>query len=199
MREGGSAATRLFEIAEQQAGYFTAAQALEAGYSYASQSYHHKAGNWVRDGWGIYRLARYPETNDDDVIRLMLWSRDRAGEPQAVLSHDSALHAFGLSDVLPSKHHLTVPKGFRKRAPPGVVLHKEELPPEDIEGRDGYRITTPLRTLLDAACSSMSPEHVETATRQALEKGLVRRRALEERLRTNDSRARERFANLGLL
>lgn len=199
MREGGSAATRLFEIAEQQAGYFTAAQALEAGYSYASQSYHHKAGNWVRDGWGIYRLARYPETHNDDVIHLMLWSRDRAGGAQGVLSHDSALHAYGLSDVLPSKHHLTVPKGFRKRTPPGVVLHKEELPPEDVEDRDGYRITTPLRTLLDAARSSLSPEHVEIAARQALEKGLVRRRALEERLRTHDSRTRERFADLGLV
>lgn len=109
MREGGSSATRLFEIAEQQAGYFAAAQALEVGYSYASQSYHHKVGNWVRDGWRIYCLARYAETHDDDLILLMLLSRDRSGEPQAVLSHDSALHAFGLSGVLPAKHHLTVP------------------------------------------------------------------------------------------
>ena len=30
--------TKLYEIAEEQTGYFTAAQALEAGYSYESQN-----------------------------------------------------------------------------------------------------------------------------------------------------------------
>lgn len=42
--------SRLFDIAESQFGYFTAGQALEAGYSYASQAYHNKVGNWERDG-----------------------------------------------------------------------------------------------------------------------------------------------------
>lgn len=177
-----SPASRLFEVAERQAGYFTSAQALEAGYSYASQSYHSKAGNWMRDGWGIYRLAHFPEAENEDLIRLTLWSRTKSGEPQAVISHASALHAFELSDVLPSKYEVTVPKGFRKKAPPGVVLHKDDLSAEDVEERDGYWLTTPLRTLLDVTRSGLSPELVEAAARQALERGLVRRRVLEERM-----------------
>jgi hypothetical protein len=44
------ARSKLFAVAERQAGYFTATQALEAGYSHASQSYHRKVGNWHRDG-----------------------------------------------------------------------------------------------------------------------------------------------------
>lgn len=103
------ARSRLYQVAERQAGYFTAAQAREAGYSYAAQHYHAKAGNWIRDGWGVYRLALFPEAPGAELVRLMLWSRDRAGEVQAAVSHELALAAFELSDVLPAKHQLTVP------------------------------------------------------------------------------------------
>jgi len=40
-------------------------------------------------------------------------------------------------------------------------------------------VTTPLRTLLDIANSPISPEHLSGAVRDALERGLVRRRLLE--------------------
>ena len=79
-REG--AESKPYDVAERQARCFTASQALEAGYSHASQSYHHKAGNWLRDGWGIYRLAHFPHVAGEDFVRLMLWSRDRAGVMQ---------------------------------------------------------------------------------------------------------------------
>lgn len=192
------ARSRLYDVAERQSGYFTAAQALEAGYSYASQHYHHKAGNWLRDGWGIYRLARYPHTPGEELVRLMLWSRDRAGETQAVVSHDTALQAYELSDVLPVETHLTVPKRFRKEPPEGVVLHRVDLSEGEVRERDGYWITTPLRTLFDVAASSLSPEHLEAATTEALEKGLVRRRTLEEAVHAAPGDVRERFAFLGL-
>jgi hypothetical protein len=52
--------SKLNAVAERQAGYFTAAQAREAGYSRASQHYHQKVGNWRREGHGIYRLERFP-------------------------------------------------------------------------------------------------------------------------------------------
>lgn len=45
--------------------------------------------------------------------------------------------------------------------------------------RRGYRVTTPLRTILDIARSPrVSPEHLETAVAEALERGLVRRKRL---------------------
>ncbi len=43
----------------------------------------------------------------------------------------------------------------------------------------GYRVTTPLRTLLDVAASPLSQEHLDKAVVQALERGMVRRAALE--------------------
>ncbi len=190
--------TELYDVAERQAGYFTASQALEAGYSRASQHYQHKAGNWRREGHGIYRLERFPHTPDEHYVLLMLWSRDRAGTIQAAVSHETALQAYELSDVMPASIHLTVPKGFRKQPPAGVKLHRQDLPASDVAARDGYRITTPLRTLLDAAASSLSAEHLAAAAQDALALGLVRKKALEEAIEDSPDNVKARFASIGL-
>lgn len=131
-------------------------------------------------------------------MRLMLWSRDREGVVRAAVSHESALAAFELSDALPAKHHLIVPPGFRKEPPVGVTLHRATLREEDVTDRDGYRVTTPLRTLLDVGASGISPEHLGAATVQALERGLVMRRRLAKALQRAPEGVRERFAYLAL-
>ena len=120
--------------------------------------------------------------SSDLLVRLSLWSRDKDGEPQGVIGHETALRLYELSDLMPGQYHLSVPKGFRKIPPPGVVLHKANLELEDWGWRTGYRITTALRTLIDLALDHLIPEHLETATRQALERGLVRRKKLEASL-----------------
>ena len=49
---------KLVAIAGSQAGYFSAGQALGAGYSYPAQRYHAVHQNWLRVGRGIFRLPR---------------------------------------------------------------------------------------------------------------------------------------------
>ena len=80
---------RLIALAASQSGYFTAAQALAAGYSYAGQRYHAHRGNWLRVDRGIYRLPEWPATAHEDLVRWALWSRGRA-----VASHDTALSVY---------------------------------------------------------------------------------------------------------
>jgi predicted transcriptional regulator of viral defense system len=172
-------ARKLYQIADAQGGYFTAAQALQAGYAYSQQHFHVGRGNWHRIARGIFRLRDYPSGGREDLILWSLWSRNQKGIPQAVVSHDTALTVHELSDLMPARVHLTVPPGFRKRVPPGCVLYKKSLAPRDAEVRPGYRVTTPLRTLLDVADSPLSQEHLDAALRDALERGLVRRRQLE--------------------
>ena len=175
MRHQQENAQALYKIAAEQGGYFTAAQAREAGYAYSQQHYHRTRGNWQRIDRGIFRLRDFPSGEREDLIRWSLWSRDQKGVPQAVVSHETALTVHELSDVMPERVHLTVPKGFRKRVPPGCVLHFASLTAEDIEPRPGYSVTTPLRTLLDVASSALSQEHLDFAVKEALERGLVRR------------------------
>jgi hypothetical protein len=172
-------ARALYQIAVEQGGYFTAAQALQAGYTYSQQHFHRQRGNWLQIERGIFRLRDFPPAEREDLIRWSLWSRDQKGAPQAVVSHDTALALHELSDVMPARIHLTVPPGFRKQTPPGCVLHKASLAPDDVETRTGYQVTRPLRSLLDVAASPLSQEHLERAVHDALERGMVRRRLLE--------------------
>ena len=172
-------ARALYQTAAAQGGYFTAAQASQAGYAYSQQHFHISRGNWLKVDRGLFRLRDFPPGEREDLIRWSLWSRDQADAPQAVVSHDTALTVHELSDVMPARIHLTVPKGFRKRVPPNCVLHTASLSSDEVESRTGYRVTTPLRTLLDAADSPLSQEHLNRAVRDALERGLVRRYRLE--------------------
>ncbi|MCP4898772.1 MAG: hypothetical protein GY906_17515, partial [bacterium] len=169
---------RLYQTAATQSGYFTSSQARQAGYAYSQQHYHVSRGNWLRVGRGIFRLCNFPPGEREDLVRWSLWSRNQKGMPQAVVSHDTALAVHALSDVMPARVHLTVPPGFRKKTPPGCVLHTNNLDPEHVESQAGYQVTTPLRTLLDVANSPLSQEHLGKAVSDALERGLIRRRAL---------------------
>lgn len=169
---------RLFNVADTQAGYFSASQALEAGYSYRLQHYHATQGHWRNEGHGMYRLDLYPSSPHEHLALLSLWSRDRWGKPRAVVSHESALDVHGISDVMPVYTHLSVPRGFRKQAPSGVRLHKV-LPPdglsdEETEHREGFAVTTVPRTLVDVARDRrISPEHLQTGVYEAVWMGRV--------------------------
>src|SRR5436305_5386287 len=158
-RRTKSAPYALFEIAEQQQGYFTAKQAAEIGYQLGSQAHHVKSGNWVRVERGIYRLARFPQSAEEQLVIYALWSRNRAGEPEGVYSHETALSIHELSDVNPAKLHMTVPAAFRRRAkaPKILVLHRASLNEKDVEKRQGFAVTRPLRAIADlVAAESVS-------------------------------------------
>ncbi len=152
-------------VAVYQAGYFTAAQALEAGYSYQSQKYHVDRGNWDRVGRGLFRLPDWPTRDEDRYVLWRLWSRD-----QAVISHESALVSYDLGDANPARLHLTAPPGFRA-TDPAVVIHKAILAPEDVEDRDGYQITSVQRTLFDVASGGMTQEQLDVAIADAVKRG----------------------------
>jgi predicted transcriptional regulator of viral defense system len=182
-RSSRDSARTLAAIARSQGGYFTTKQALEAGYGYPHIEYHESTGTFERADRGLYRLEGVPPGEHDDLVRLALWSRNRADEPQAVVSHETALVLHELSELLPHTVHLSVPPKFRKAAPRGVVLHKSHLPDDHVEEREGFRVTTPLRTLLDVAAGDVSQEQLDKAVADALARGLVRRKALDAALR----------------
>ncbi len=184
---------KLFEIASQQGGYFTAKQAVEVGYSYRLHSYHRHQGNWRIVDRGVFRLVDFPNSLHEDIIRWSLWSRNRADIPQAVASHETALSLHELSDVMPGKIHMTVPPKFRKQ-PSGCVIHKAILKPEETEKREGFFVTTPLRTIIDVAEGNLSLEQVEKAIRDAFNKGLVRLEDFTKNRMSNEAKQKIRIA-----
>lgn len=184
----------LASLAADQGGYFTATQARDTGYTYQSQYYHAAVGDWLRVANGIYRLRDFPDQPREELVVLTLRSRNRAGEPQAVVSHETALAIHEMSDANPAKIHLTVPPGFRTRMPPSVVLHHGVLTARDWEDHGGYRVTTPLKTLADVAASPVSWPFLESAVRDALHAGLVRRKQLLALEGPDEMKARLRAA-----
>lgn len=183
--------TRLYELAEGQGGYFTARQAREAGYADNTHAYHVRAGNWVRERRGIYRLVRFPAPTRPDLILWQLWSHNRAGEPQGTFSHATALTLHELSDAMPRRLDMTVPPGFRRMAatPAVLYLHRARLQDDDVETIDGVRVTTTLRTLVDViADNTLSHDLQGQAVHEALKRGLV----LPEQLASAQTSVRRR-------
>ena len=182
---------RLHSVAERQAGFFTAQQAKKAGFSESSHTYHVQEGHWTREARGIYRLRSFPAVLRPEPVRWHLWSMDRSGRAQGVYSHSTALGLYvtpeaTTADVTPALE-MTVPKNFRRMGatPEGLTLHYAELPESDIAARKGYRLTTPLRTILDlatgdlAAADTMPREELSKALMGILERGLITREQVE--------------------
>ena len=168
-------AKHLFEVADAQSGYFTARQALEAGYSDRMQTYHVQAGDWEREARGIYRLRLYPNPRPDDLMLWFLWSSNRHGEPQAVYSHDTALELHELSTWVSSHLHMVVPRDFRRATVPNVlILHKGDLRPFETTYVRHVAVTTPVKTILDLAREDYLQRHyLIEAMQTARKRGLI--------------------------
>jgi predicted transcriptional regulator of viral defense system len=174
---------RLYALAAEQSGYFTAAQAKRLGYSYPAQAHHVNAGNWLRVDRGIFRLSEWIPDMHDDLVRWTLWSKNRA-----VVSHETALGVHGVGEFEPPRVHLTVPTGFRMQDD-ALVLHKADLPDEDIVERTGFRLTTLARSLVDVAAQSPDEDQLARAIDDARSGGTVTLRGLRARAEAIDATA----------
>ncbi len=168
----------LYEIASAQEGIFTTSQATEAGYSSQLLDYHIRAKRVVRIRRGIYRLVHFPTGEHEELVVAWLWT-----EHMGIVSHQTALSLHGLSDILPAQIHLTLPSEWRRRRfriPKGIVLHYSDVPDDERSWFGSVPITKPDRTLNDCALAGLSPELLQQATRQALGRGLVSPKNLDE-------------------
>ncbi|WP_166029160.1 type IV toxin-antitoxin system AbiEi family antitoxin domain-containing protein [Streptomyces chilikensis] len=186
LRDRTDSRAALWRTAAGQRGYFTAAQAVDAGYSYQAQRYHAQHGNWLVIDRALYRFREFsdlPGEGDEQLVRWSLWSKGRA-----VVSHTTALAAHDLGTANPSRIHLTVPRGFRQKSD-AVILHRAELTESDVEERMGYRVTTPLRALTECAEDGEDQDILDGAVTEALAQGIVSRRRLLHAAQTLGPRA----------
>ncbi len=165
----------LYELAGDQAGYFSTSQARELGFTTARLQYHVNTGKLLRATRGVLRLRHYPSSPLEEYVVLWLWS-DREG----IFSHETALMLHDLSDALPVKVHLTLPKAWEKRrlrAPPELHLHFADVPEDSRTWKDHVPITTPARSIEDCVRDDVSPDLLAEAIREATDRGLISRSA----------------------
>ena len=157
--------TTLYELAEDQAGYFTAGQARAAGVHQVRLAQLHKRGDLERVSRGVYRLARFPVSALGQYMEAALWPQVRRPGAHAVISHESALAIYGLSNASPAKVHVTLPTALRIRrvAPRRLALHYANLGPQDVRRVDGVPVTVPARAIRDAHASHLGPALVRQA------------------------------------
>jgi predicted transcriptional regulator of viral defense system len=158
---------RLYQIAEPQAGYFTTAQAGAVGVDRNRLSDYAAAGRLERVRHGIYRLVSFPRVPHEDLFVAWL-----ATGPDSVISHDSALAIYELSDALPARIHVTVPRTASRRRP-GVRLHTGRIAPDEITHYGALRMTTVARTIADVASDGLADDLVIQAVQEAVSRGLA--------------------------
>jgi predicted transcriptional regulator of viral defense system len=160
---------KLYEIAERQLGYFTAAQAKAAGVLQVRLVQLHQAGDVERLSRGVYRLARYPVSPLGQYMEAALWPQVRRPGVRGVISHDSALALYGISNVSPAKVHLTLPPAARVRreVPRHLAIHYAALVPDDVQEIEGIPVTVPERTIRDVHADHIGP----ALLRQAIDDG----------------------------
>jgi predicted transcriptional regulator of viral defense system len=181
----------LYLQAEGQAGYFTAAQALEADMNRSTLRHHARpGGRYERVGRGLYRLRHFPSSPHEHVMAAWL---PLSGN-DAVVSHESALELLDLSDVIPEAVHLTLPRSERGVRPrTGVRLHTSEDPPRGKEVRwiSGLPVSGPERAILDTLEIGAGPEQIALAISQGLSRGLTTPARLRRSAERRSTRARK--------
>lgn len=155
----------LWDIATNQFGFVTARQATDAGIDkHAVQMLVHR-GTLSRVGQGVYRFPKHPTGMHDPLMLAVLWTR----APEAALSHETALDAYGISDVNPDRIHVTIGKRRRLRRADGdgYVIHYEDLKPAQV----GWRQGIPTVTAATAIAQGLAYGTPTYLLRQVIERG----------------------------
>ncbi|HSU13877.1 type IV toxin-antitoxin system AbiEi family antitoxin domain-containing protein [Longimicrobium sp.] len=167
----GSSYRSLQDLAADQHGYFTTAQARDWGVSTMALVMMARRNSAERVSHGVYRLVHYPSSPLGSYMEAALWP----GRVRGVVSHESVLALHEVSDVSPAAVHITVPRRFRthRRVPGRLVLHRTDLDAADLDTFEGIPVTTLERAIRDCSAAHLGPELVRQAIDEARRKGLL--------------------------
>jgi predicted transcriptional regulator of viral defense system len=129
-------------LADAQNGLVTRQQAItELELTAAAVDNLVARGRLKRVAHGIYRYPYLPGVEDEALQVALL----RTGDPHAALSHETALQLHDISDVNPTRYHVTIPDGRRIRRSDNdrYVVHVQRLTDAGRTWWHQMRIVTP--------------------------------------------------------
>lgn len=161
----------VYDLGADQFGYFTTLQAREAGVNPMALVMMEKRSALERVSHGVYRLQQFPIDPLAEYMEAALWPAGITG----VVSHESALALYGISDVNPSRIHLTLPRRFRVRraVPARLEVHRADLEDQDRTLWEGIPVTSVARTIRDCRKAAVGREILEQALSDAQRLGLI--------------------------
>lgn len=182
--KGSEAMEIVGDLASQQWGLVTSAQAKDNGVDLPSLRRLAERGALVRVRHGVYAstttmLSAELEVNAQWLaLRPELMAADRVGDPElaveAVVSHTTAAEMWGIGDLWPDGIHFTVSDRRRSRQS-DVRFHREDLPDADwtVHPEVGLPVTTVARTIVDLAQAGHEPDHLLGLVADAARKSLL--------------------------
>lgn len=175
----GRVFTELAEIAGEQYGYVTTDDARAHGIAPINLSRMAQRRVLERRATGVYRLPLMPTGPLDAYVEASLWPQRGV---RGVLSHETALALYELSDVNPTKIHLTLPTGYRVRrhVPAAYRLHYEDLDPKAVTLFEGIPIVAPAHAIRQAAAAHLGSALVAQAIDHGERNGRLTRREMAQ-------------------
>lgn len=161
----------IWEIAADQFGYVAMRQAQAAGVSPMAVVMMERRGTLTRVSHGVYRLTQWPGDPLSEYVEANLWP---VGVP-GIISHQSALALYEISDVSPAQVHITLPAAYRTRRaiPPVLRIHRADLAGAEVASWNGIAVTSVERAIRDCHAAFLGNELVEGAIDDARAKGLL--------------------------
>ena len=162
----------IFDIAANNYGLITSAQARNAGIGNQEMVQYARRGRIERVGHGVYRLTqRIPEQNDPYALAVALVG------PDSYLFGEAVLGLLGLCPVNPAYLHVATPKRTRRSLPNYIrVVHTPGKQKEAVyEGIPCQHVVG----AISAARKHMLPERLADATVRAREEGYITKREAE--------------------
>jgi len=156
----------LREFAATQEGLFHLHDAWEHGISDKALS----GSRFVERVEGfrsVYRFKHFPSGRWHLYLTAFVWSRG-----EGVISHGSALEVWGLSDWVSHHAEMTLPLRWKKRKIPSKVRpFFENLPDNDVQWAEQFRVTTARRSVDDFIAWGIRPDLALQAVDEATRRG----------------------------
>ncbi|HUQ40443.1 MAG TPA: DUF559 domain-containing protein [Acidimicrobiales bacterium] len=157
----------VLRLAETQFALVTTAQARRRGMTRHQLHRRLATGVWMMPFPSVDAMSGVPWTFERVAMAALL-----AAGPLSALSHGSGARIWELRGATGDDVTITVPRGGIRRLP-GIVVHGAVLWPEEVVTLpNGLRVTSPALTLLDYG-STVPKGELETATHDALFRGLL--------------------------
>jgi predicted transcriptional regulator of viral defense system len=183
----GAVYTELADLANEQYGFLTPDDARERDIDPVNLVRMFQRGHLERRATGVYRMRLVPASSLDAYMEAVLWPGRGV---RGVLSHETALDLYGLSDVNPAKIDVTLPRAhrIRREVPASYRIHHEDLTRDNVTAFEGIPIVTPARAIRQAAATKLGPALIGQAIDHGERDGRLTRREADELRRELDVR-----------
>ncbi len=169
------------DVAAAQAGYFTRAQASAAQVADYQLQRAVEYGQVHRLDHGVYRVAGAGQDEFQELRTLWLRldpvprPRERTRKPTLWVSHASAAWVHSLGVLVPTVYEFTSTTRRQLRTPRAQVVRSAGLGRHEWMVREGFAVTSPLRTLADLDRAGIDGGHLGVYIDAALTSGVARR------------------------